>query len=219
MFGIARRIFGRRTLDGIAFDLRRLRTRLRRHRRGQWPELLHLGAGARRVPGWLNVDVSDSDCDVDLASGVLPWPDGTFSAVVSQHFIEHIEMDELVKLLMEVRRVLRPGGEVWLSCPDIEKVCRGYLADRGAALMAHRRGLWPEGCPTDDTPSQHVLNLVFHQWGQHKNLYDFELLAWVTGRAGFRSCERITERDLLKRFPGFPERRDDLNTLYVLARP
>jgi hypothetical protein len=49
---------------------------------------LHLGCGSRLVNDWLNVDVVDSDYDVDLASGRLPWRSGVFDTIVSEHFIE-----------------------------------------------------------------------------------------------------------------------------------
>lgn len=145
-----RRTLSARTISGLQFDLLRLRARRRRHR-GPWPELLHLGSGSRRVQGWLNADISHSDCDIDMASP-LPWPDGTFSAIVSQHVIEHFEIDELIDLLREVRRVLRKDGEAWLSCPDMEKTCRAYLEDRGARLLSDRRARWPEGAPPGFPP-------------------------------------------------------------------
>jgi predicted SAM-dependent methyltransferase len=182
-------------------------------------ERLHLGAGRRRVPGWLNVDVLSSDYDVDIGSGRLPWPDGSFSVVVSQHVVEHLELeDELLPLLRELRRVLRSGGEMWLSCPDMEKICHAYIADRGSALHADRQRRMPSQAMRDGVPSQHFVNWLFHQGGEHKNLFDFELLSWAVSTAGFRSCDRTDEGALLRRFPEFPQRHDDFQSLYVCAR-
>jgi predicted SAM-dependent methyltransferase len=166
----------------------------------------------------LNADVTDSECDVDLTSR-LPWPDATFSAIVSQHVIEHVEFEELIGLLAEVRRILRADGEVWLSCPDMEKICLGYVKDRAASLAADQRARYPTLAPSLGIPQQQAVNGFFHQGGEHKNLYDFELLAWVVDRAGFRACERVEENTLLARFPEFPRRADDAVTLYVVARP
>ena len=213
-------LLSRRTADGLKFDLARLRARQRRHRREAWPEFLHLGASLRQVSGWLNADVAGSDCDVDLASRrPLPWPDSSFSAIVSQHVIEHLEMEELARLLAELRRVIREDGEMWLSCPDMEKVCRAYVDDKGATLCATRVARWPEGAPAAGTPPQQIVNLIFHQWGQHRNLYDFELLTWMLRNAGFGLCDRTEESAFLHRFPGFPARNDDDHSLYVITRP
>jgi predicted SAM-dependent methyltransferase len=166
----------------------------------------------------LNVDVAGSEYDVDLTSGSLPWVDGAFDAVVAQQVIEHIELEsELPLLLGEIFRVLRPGGEVWLSCPDMERVCRAYLGDGGASLLEDRRKRWPD-FSLGEMPAQHIVNVAFHQAGEHLNLFDYPLLSWLLERKGFSSPVRVTEADLLRRFPEMPLRDDDAISLYVKAQ-
>jgi predicted SAM-dependent methyltransferase len=187
-------------------------------RQGELPNLLHLGSGHRRVRGWLNVDISGSDVDVDLAAGHLPFPDGHFSAVCSQHVIEHLHLiDELEPLMLEVFRVMQPGGDVYLSCPDIKKLCESYL-EHGCEDLVEDRLQRVSKYTLNGYPASHFLNDMFHQQGQHKNLFDFPLLAALLEKSGFSAVEEITEKDLLDRFPGFPERRDGKQTLYVRAR-
>ena len=215
---LALAVLGRRTLRAVRFDLLRLRTRLLGRRRNLVPSapLLHLGCGARRVPGFLNVDVVASEHDVDLGGGKLPWVSASFEAVVAQQVIEHLELEsELMPLLREIVRVLAPGGQAWLACPDMERVCRSYLADGGESLLADRVKRWPSF--ELRTPSQHMVNEVFHQSGEHVNLFDFALLSWVLRQAGFTAVRRVTEQDLLERFPQFPVRSDDEFGLYVCA--
>ena len=217
---LAHVVFSDATLRAMRFDLLRLRARLkRRGDRDVVPRCprLHLGAGSRRVAGWLNVDVRGSEYDVDLASGRLPWRANSVDCVVSQHLIEHLELrTELLPLLAELRRVIRPGGEIWLSCPDIEKVCRSYLDHRMADLLEDRRARFP-AYSLGGVPTSHMINDLFHQWGQHANLFDFEFLEWALASSGFDDVRRISEADLLARFPEFPERGDDLQSLYVRA--
>jgi hypothetical protein len=67
-------------------------------------------------------------------------------------------------------------------------------------------------------PPSQLMNDLFHHNSDFKNLFDFELLVWALRKAGFATVERVTEKDLLTRFPEFPERGDDLQTLYVVAR-
>ena len=207
-----------RTRMLVAFDFLRASAR-RRMPREFVPRVdrLHVGCGARRVSGFLNVDVAGSELDIDLASGELPFPDATFTAVVSQHVIEHLELhSELLPLLQDIHRVMKPGAELWLSCPDMNTVCRLYVEGRVQALVDDRRARWPS-YSLNGTPDQHFINDLFHQHGEHQNLFDFDLLAWALRTSGFRNVEKKTERELLERFPEFPTRNDDLQSLLVRA--
>ena len=216
---LAHKVVSGRTAALVRFDLIRLWARVRRRRRGLRPpaDRLHFGCGSRRVPGWLNVDVRGSEHDVDLAGGKLPWADGVFGAVAAQQVVEHLELrSELLPLLRELWRVSRPGAEIWLSCPDMEKVCRMYLEDRGAALLADRQTRFAMR-EMEDLPTQHMINVMFHQGGQHRNLFDFALLRWALEQAGWEGCRRTSESAFLARFPEFPIRNDDFFSLYVTA--
>ncbi len=228
---LLRSFFSRRTLRLIEFDLVRARTRrMSRSFDGDASAFkgLHLGCGPRRVDGWLNVDVVGSDFDIDLGNGSLPFPDHSVNAIVSQHTIEHLELrSELLPLLSECCRVLRPGGRAWLSCPDLAKICSSYVNERCESLVdgrQHRhsgdgRGGWSldKESGLQGTPSSHMVNSVFYQEGEHRNLFDFELLAWLLRLAGFISVELSCEPYFRLAHPEFPSRGDSEQTLYVVA--
>jgi predicted SAM-dependent methyltransferase len=220
IYRFAQNFFGRRTLMLMWFDVLRLQARVRHMgRRDLKPSCtqLHLGSGSRRVAGWLNVDVSGSDYDIDFMKR-LPWRTGSFSTVVSQHVIEHFELfGELLPLLNELRRLLRPGGELWLSCPDMEKICRLYVDGRACELVEDRLSR-QEMYSTHGVPPQQIVNDLFHQLGEHKNLFDFEMLKWALETVKFNDICRVDEVQFLQRFPSFPPRHDDTVTLYVAAR-
>lgn len=208
-----------RTERVIWFDMLRLRTRL--FSPTEHVELedrkLHFGCGSHRIPGWLNVDVKGSDCDVDLASGDLPWPDNCFKVAVGLHVIEHLELrHELIPLFEELRRVIRPEGAVWVSCPDIERICKSYQENGLSDLVQDRQKRFPE-FSLGEVPDVHMINILFHQAGEHRNLFDFDLLKWAFTHTGFEQVERMSESDLLQRFPEFPQRNDDYQSLYVRA--
>ena len=217
---LTRKFLSERTILYLRFDWIRFRARCSVRGRRDLESAstkLHLGCGSRHVSGWLNIDVCGSDFDVDLASLPLPWKDGSFEFVVSQQVIEHLDLRlELVPLLRDLFRMTISGAELWLCCPDLEKACLGYAEDHGFTLYqdALKRGgiVLPEGMPV-----QHYINDLFHQDGSHKNLYDLELMAWALESAGFSNCERVTEGDMLDRFPGFPPRRDDVQSIYIRA--
>jgi hypothetical protein len=63
-----------------------------------------------------------------------------------------------------------------------------------------------------------VVNTLFFQRGYHRNLFDFELLSWLLDQCTFSDIQRVDEKDLLNRFPGFPARHDDFEVLMVRCR-
>jgi len=200
------------------FDLARAKARIGHHRRvtPDCPKL-HFGCGNRRIPGWLNVDVAGSDFDVDLGGGSLPWHNDVFESAVGQHVIEHLELhSQLLPFLTELRRVCRPSAKIWLSCPSMKAVCEDYLKRKGGGMLSDRRSRVPD-FDLGGAPPQHMINELFTQRGEHKNLFDFELLQWATSTSGFTACVEVQENDLRDAFPEFPPRSDGFQTLYVCA--
>jgi ubiquinone/menaquinone biosynthesis C-methylase UbiE len=64
----------------------------------------------------------------------LPHSDGTVDVIYSSHMLEHLDKDEAKEFLAEARRVLRPGGIIRLSVPDlslmVSQYCQNGNADR-----------------------------------------------------------------------------------------
>src|SRR5687768_16039160 len=95
---------------------------------------LNLGCGDKILPGYINVDVApsrggkkpDVTCDLhDLAT----FDDGTADEVLAVHVVEHFWRWEVVQVLREWARVLRPGGRMILECPNLRSACEQFLAD------------------------------------------------------------------------------------------
>jgi SAM-dependent methyltransferase len=57
----------------------------------------------------------------------LPFADQTFDAAYAFHIVEHLTPAEGASLVDELFRVLKPGGIVRISTPDLEDICRSYL--------------------------------------------------------------------------------------------
>ena len=52
---------------------------------------------------------------VDLESGSLPWPDAHFESISCMHLIEHLRDSK--QLWLECKRVLKPGGRIYVETP------------------------------------------------------------------------------------------------------
>ena len=88
---------------------------------------LNWGCGDWVVPGWVNSDLKGGDGVVacDIRAG-LPFENDTFDYVVSIHSLPELSYDELVPAISELRRVVKPGGTLRLSLPDLVKSVEAY---------------------------------------------------------------------------------------------
>jgi len=63
----------------------------------------------------------------DLSTGI-PFDDNSVDVVYHSHILEHLDRDIARGFLLEVKRVLRPGGIHRIVLPDFEFVCKRYIA-------------------------------------------------------------------------------------------
>jgi ubiquinone/menaquinone biosynthesis C-methylase UbiE len=90
--------------------------------------LLHLGCGSEPIPDWLShfdevrVDVNP-DVKPHFVRDMLNLHDiGTFDVIYCCHALEHLYPYQVPRALAEFKRVLNPGGGVFVVVPDLEDV-------------------------------------------------------------------------------------------------
>ena len=145
---------------------------------------LNLGCGSAKLSGWTNVDSDPNNrpevqCDL---RGPLPWVSQAVDYIHMEHFFEHINREEQQRLLGECWRVLKPGGVVRISGPDLRAVCALYLT--GDVELWRSKGSgegWATICE--------FMNNAFYGWG-HRFIPDEEYLTQALLRAGFADAAR-----------------------------
>ena len=100
---------------------------------------LHLGSGKRRILGWINVDIdpaNEPDVVADCFTGATSlrydcdWMHSESADVVyACHVLEHVGRHQYKKALEFWHDLLKPGGILRLSVPDLEAVFAYYIAD------------------------------------------------------------------------------------------
>lgn len=101
------------------------------------PDKINLGCGGRFHPDWLNADLQPASPgvqSVDL-SGPLPYPDGAFLVVYHSNVLEHIRPGRAMDFMRECARICRTGGALRVAVPDLEQICRLYLAKLEEAIQ------------------------------------------------------------------------------------
>lgn len=83
---------------------------------------LNIGCGPYPARGYYNIDMNPKmpvDQVVDVRDG-LPFKDNEFFEVLASHFLEHLWSPEVIALIEEVYRVLRPKGRFVIIVPLME---------------------------------------------------------------------------------------------------
>jgi SAM-dependent methyltransferase len=181
---------------------------LLRHRRLsagllQGRRTLDLGCGRKKLPGAVGLDrypLPGVDVVADLDGG-LPFPDESFDAVSANQVLEHVR--DLVGLVYEVHRVLRPGGIFLVHVP--------YFRSRWAHIdPTHVRSF------TISTMDYFVAGTYCHS---HYRFRDgaFRRIEVILDNDYPRGVLRTLFASLALRFPG-PFENSFLSSLYVFEQ-
>jgi predicted SAM-dependent methyltransferase len=143
---------------------------------------LEIGSGPVRKAGWITLDMCrGADVYWDLRRR-LPFEDAAFERVYCSHVLEHFSYPDLRRLLLEVKRVLRPGGQFLISVPDAALYVNAYLGKVEADDLLRYRPAVVSEQPMD------MLNYIFYMDSHHRFMFDKDNLAHHCGQAGFEGC-------------------------------
>ena len=95
---------------------------------------LKLGCGDKILGVYANVDVAESRAGrrPDILCNfraLTPFEDNSADEILSVHVVKHFGRWEVVGVLKEWARVLKPGGRMVLKCPNLKSACESILAN------------------------------------------------------------------------------------------
>ena len=145
---------------------------------------LHLGCGNVRIPGFVNVDVRLSPA-VDVLDDVRElryFRNETAALIYACHVLEHFSHAEVLPILSRWHNVLKPGGELRISVPDMDRIVKIYLRN------------WQHFQTPPNTP---WIGLIYggqvNQHDYHKTGFNFVYLKYLLTQAGFVDVEEYAQ--------------------------
>lgn len=159
---------------------------------------LNWGCGTSPDPGWINSDIKE-DPAVDIACDILdglPLESDSIDYAVSIHALPELRLEDQVPALMELRRVLVPGGVLRLALPDLDRGIRAYLdGDHDYFLI-----------PDSDTRTLGGKLITQMLWyGYSKSLFTQDFAGELLERAGFREIVPCRYRQTASPYPEIVE--------------
>lgn len=139
---------------------------------------LNWGCGPRGEPGWINSDQKTGpgiDISRDIREG-LPLENNCLDYIVSIHALPEVPYPELVPVLLELRRILKPGGVLRLALPDLNKGIQAYLRNDYDYFLV----------PDEDAKSigaKFITQLIWY--GYSRTLFTYDFIEELLYKAGY----------------------------------
>lgn len=138
---------------------------------------LHLGCGKRDFgPDWIHIDGGDFPHITSKNVTKFKFEDKSVDLIYASHLIAYFDRVEIMDLLKEWHRVLKPGGTLRLATPDFWRMAKMYSESKIKLddIKGPLYGRWQMGS----------------KWIYHKTVYDFPTLQKVLFLAGFVNVKR-----------------------------
>jgi ubiquinone/menaquinone biosynthesis C-methylase UbiE len=126
---------------------------------------LNLGCGSKKIPGFIGVDIKSADVVADIRK--LPFDDDSADEIMAIHVCEHLPVREILSVIREWRRVLKPGGVMALELPCLDKVLEHFA--KGSPENFTLWALYGD-------PSTHKDGFpAYHKWAWSREQFSFML--------------------------------------------
>lgn len=137
---------------------------------------LHIGCGRRDFgPSWVHIDGVKYPHVKHTDVQNLPFVSESVDLIYSSHLLSYFSRSEVLFLLLEWNRVLKPGGVLRIAVPDFEAIAKLYIT-----------------CG-DRFPLQSFLGPLYgvmkmgNKEISHKTTYDYRSLSVVLRDVGFKN--------------------------------
>jgi predicted SAM-dependent methyltransferase len=143
---------------------------------------INLGCGKRDFgEGWIHIDGGNYEHLDSHDITNLQFESNTADLIYASHVVEYFDREQVVEILQEWHRVLKPGGILRLAVPDFEAMARMYISEE-YPLSSFLGPLYGLMAMSDKK--------IYH-----KTTYDFSSLQRVLQASNFKNIKKYDWRD------------------------
>jgi predicted SAM-dependent methyltransferase len=162
---------------------------------------IQIGAQSNSINGWMNLDLIPKSINVVYmdATKTFPFPSDSIDYIYTEHMIEHITFQEAKFMLIECFRVLKKGGKIRISTPDLAFLIDLYRINKNDTQQNYINfsidRYLNNQFPVEDI---YVINNFFKDWS-HKFIHDYKSLYFLLTTSGFdhvKKCNVMESDDL-----------------------
>lgn len=152
---------------------------------------LHLGCGTNYLEGYINIDLpsegqSVMKANADLYQDIrtLNYPENSLDEIRNHHLLEHFTRQDVLDLLLQWRKWLKPGGLLVVETPDFEIAVKRFIE----AGIKQRFKL-----------SRHIFGSHEADWATHKDWWGRKKFRFVLPKLGFSIIKLKKKKDFTRR--------------------
>ena len=111
----------------------------------------------------------------------IPFKENSVEAIYTAHMLEHLDRENSTKFLLNAKKVLKPGGVLRISVPDLKMLIDGYLKHGSADKFLE------DSLLTIIAPKTFFkkISLLFTGFRHHQWMYDADSLINLLKNCGF----------------------------------
>ena len=154
---------------------------------------LHLGCGKRYLEGYIHVDIAEFEhIDYQLPIDDLStFKSNTVEEIYASHVLEYFDRNDVINVLNEWKRVLKPSGVLRLAVPNFPKLVEVYQSSKDlSSILGPLYGKW-------DIGNQEFI--------YHKTVYDESSLNNVLEEVGFKNIKIWDWQEFFKKQKDFDD--------------
>ena len=145
---------------------------------------LNIG-GEQKKEGWkiLNIQKKEGVDFIGDISDLSQFDESSIDEIYASHIVEHVDQNKIKKTLKGIHRILKNDGKFYISVPDMDVLCRIFMAKEAPKKAKFHAMTMMFGGQTD--------KYDYHYFG-----WNYEFLNSYLLEAGFKTNERVKTFDI-----------------------